>query len=51
MLALGLASYETAKWAKHRRLINPAFQLEKVKVNFDMMNGYSCSFSVPFGLQ
>ncbi|KAI3457099.1 hypothetical protein Pfo_013762 [Paulownia fortunei] len=31
MLARGLASYDTDKWAKHRRLINPAFQLEKVK--------------------
>ncbi|KAK6157529.1 hypothetical protein DH2020_011777 [Rehmannia glutinosa] len=31
MLARGLASYDTDKWAKHRRLINPTFELEKVK--------------------
>ncbi|KAL6553785.1 hypothetical protein OROMI_019458 [Orobanche minor] len=31
MLAKGVASYETHKWAKHRKLINPAFQIEKVK--------------------
>ncbi|KAL3821390.1 hypothetical protein ACJIZ3_007295 [Penstemon smallii] len=31
MLAQGLATYETDKWAKHKRLINPAFQMEKIK--------------------
>ena len=32
MLALGIASYDGEKWAKHRRIVNPAFHLEKLKV-------------------
>ncbi|ONM40048.1 cytochrome P450 10 [Zea mays] len=32
MLHNGLGSHEGDKWAKHRRIINPAFHLEKLKV-------------------
>nr|ASB17941.1 cytochrome P450 CYP72A546 [Polygala tenuifolia]BBE15474.1 cytochrome P450 [Polygala tenuifolia]BBE15476.1 cytochrome P450 [Polygala tenuifolia] len=32
ILATGLASYEGQKWARHRKIINPAFNLEKLKI-------------------
>ncbi|XP_015164891.1 cytochrome P450 CYP72A219-like [Solanum tuberosum] len=31
LLAIGLAKLEEDKWAKHRKIINPAFQVEKLK--------------------
>ena len=32
LLVTGLVVYEGEKWAKHRRITNPAFNVEKLKV-------------------
>ncbi|KAK8948502.1 Secologanin synthase [Platanthera zijinensis] len=32
LLFQGLATYDGEKWAKHRRIVNPAFQVEKLKM-------------------
>ncbi|XP_068664612.1 cytochrome P450 CYP72A616-like [Aristolochia californica] len=40
LLAGGLAVYQGAKWAEHRRLLTPAFHLEKLK---GMLPAYSVS--------
>ncbi|KAL6205939.1 hypothetical protein ACLB2K_023191 [Fragaria x ananassa] len=32
LLTTGVASYEGEKWAKHRKIINPTFHVEKLKI-------------------
>lgn len=31
-VSTGLVNHDGAKWAKHRKIINPAFNLEQLKV-------------------
>ncbi|CAA3015259.1 cytochrome P450 CYP72A219-like [Olea europaea subsp. europaea] len=42
LLLQGLVSYETDKWAKHRRLINPAFYSERLKHMLPSFNLCCC---------
>jgi cytochrome P450 len=34
LLASGFANYDGDKWAKHRKIVSPAFNVEKMKVRF-----------------
>jgi cytochrome P450 len=42
LLANGVVNHEGEKWAKHRRILNPAFHHEKIKVTI------RCNFIVAF---
>ncbi|KAF7133438.1 hypothetical protein RHSIM_Rhsim09G0129400 [Rhododendron simsii] len=42
LLAPGLVTYEDEQWVKHRKIINPAFHMEKLKVSFPSL----CFFSI-----
>lgn len=33
----GLANIDGDKWAKHRKIINPAFHIEKLKVSYQII--------------
>lgn len=38
LLATGLVTHEGEKWSRHRRIINPSFNIEKLKVSFYLLN-------------
>lgn len=41
LLADGLLNHEDEKWAKHKKIINPAFHIEKLKVLIRSLRTYS----------
>ncbi|KAI9083501.1 hypothetical protein K1719_034443 [Acacia pycnantha] len=52
LLATGLASYNGDQWAKHRRIINPAFNVEKLKIMlpifYESINDMVCKWEKMF---
>jgi len=47
ILATGLVSLEGEQWSKHRKIINPAFHLEKLKASFPLLHKKSnCAYQV-----
>jgi len=47
LLANGLVNLEGEQWSKHRKIINPAFHLEKLKASFPLLHRESnCAYLV-----
>lgn len=44
LLAAGLLDAEGDRWVKHRKIINPAFHLEKLKVYLSLI--FSCFYNL-----
>jgi hypothetical protein len=44
LLANGLTTHDGEKWVKHRRILNPAFHLEKLKVSAHNFRQFSFQF-------
>jgi len=38
LLASGFANYDGDKWAKHRKIVSPAFNVEKMKVSLSFVS-------------